>query len=326
MRNLTAAPSYSKRRFKLWDQSHVPFSMRVSGSDAPWIVLFLLPFLIVYTAFTLWPMAATVIYSLYEWNGVRPLAESNFVGLQNYYDVATDGTFQEAFFNTMKFAVINTTIKLPLSFLLAYLLTRNWLWFKRFFRTVFFAPLVVPAAMAGLIFKFLLNPVNGAVNDFLKDIGVIQRSIDFLGDPDLALYSLVLVSVWQIFGQYLIYWMAALSNVPEELYEAAEIDGAGNWQKIRFVTLPVIKPVATVILFLSFVNALKVFGLVVTLTSGGPGNKTNMVAYYIYSQAFQRSPFRYGIASAAALFFGCTVLIAVTIQGYFVRRTQRDAL
>jgi len=130
------------------------------------------------------------------------------------------------------------------------------------------------------------------------------------------------ISVWQIFGQYMIYWMAALQNVPEELYEAAEIDGANEWHKLAYITLPIIRPVAIVILFLALVNALKVFGLVVTLTSGGPGQRTYVVSYYIYNQAFSSTPFRYGYASAVAVLFGVTVLIAVTIQGYFVSKTQ----
>ncbi len=322
----SVSPSAAARqRRSRWDQAGIPISMRVSRKDARWVLVFLVPFLILYSAFTLWPMAATILYSLFDWNGVVPLTESTFVGLGNYARVVSDPVFQESLRNTAVFALLNTILKLPLSFFLAYLLTRQWLWFKRFFRTIFFASLVVPEAMAGLIFKFLLNPTNGAVNDFLKDVGLIDRSIDFLGNPNLVMYSVVVVSVWQIFGQYLIYWMAALANVPEELYEAAEIDGANNWQKIRFVTLPLIKPVAIVIVFLAFVNALKVFGVVVTLTGGGPGHATNMVANYIYTQAFESRPFQYGVASAAALFFGGLVLIAVTIQGRMIRQSQGGA-
>jgi ABC-type sugar transport system permease subunit len=135
--------------------------------------------------------------------------------------------------------------------------------------------------------------------------------------------TLILISVWQIFGQYMIYWMAALQNVEESLYEAAEIDGANEWQKLRYVTLPMIRPIATMILFLSFVNALKVFGLIAATTAGGPGQSTYVVSYFIYNQAFRDLPFRYGYASAAAVLFGVTVLIAVTLQGYFVRRAEQ---
>ena len=177
--------------------------------------------------------------------------------------------------------------------------------------------------MAGLIFTLLLNPANGAVNDFLKDVGTLKRSFDFLSNKYTAMWSVVFVSVWHIFGQYMIYWMAALQNVPEELYEAAEIDGANEWNKLVKITLPVIRPIAVIIGFLAFVNALRVFGLIVTMTAGGPGTQTYVVSYFIYNQAFSDVPFRYGYASSAALFFGVTILIAVTIQGYFVRRAKQ---
>lgn len=294
-------------------------SKKAKGIDFAWIALFLFPFLILYSGFTLYPLAATVWYSLYEWGGSGPLVD--FVGLQNYLDIAQDKSFWLAFWNTIVFAVVNTSIKLPLSLLAAIVLTQKWVWFKRIWRTVFFAPLVIPVALAGLVFDFLLNS-RGALNDVLLAWEVLDRPLDFLGNPDTAMVTIILISVWQIFGQYMIYWMAALQNVPENLYEASSIDGANEWDKLRFITIPVIRPVATIILFLSFVNALKVFGLVAATTEGGPGQSTYVVSYFIYNQAFRDLPFRYGYASAAAVLFGVTVLLAVTLQGYFVRRAQ----
>jgi ABC-type sugar transport system permease subunit len=302
-------------------RKEIPYSQRVQGRNFLWVYAFLAPFLVLYIGFTLWPLLATVIYSFFDWNGSTPLTD--FVGLENYITIARDQSFWLSFWNTLVFAALNTAIKLPLSLFIAILLTRRWMWFKRIFRTVFFAPLVIPVAMAGLIFTFLMNPAFGAINDAVEQFGLVERPINFLG-ADLALLSLTLVSVWQIFGQYMIYWMAALQNVPEELYEAASIDGATEWQKLVHVTIPIIRPVAIIILFLSFVNALKVFGLVVAMTGGGPGQTTYVVSYFIYSQAFQSLPFRYGYASAAAVLFGITVLIAVSMQGIFVRRASGE--
>jgi ABC-type sugar transport system permease subunit len=293
----------------------IPYSQRVTGRTHLWIIAFLAPFLLLYIGFTLWPLLATMIYSLYDWNGATALTD--FVGLGNYVELIQNDIFWSAFGNTLIFAVTNTIIKLPLALFIAILLTRRWVWGKRIFRTVFFAPLVVPVAMAGLIFNFLLDPAFGAVNDALTSLNIVERPITFLG-LRYGMLSIVLISVWQILGQYMIYWMAALQNVPEELYEAAEIDGASEWQKLLFVTLPVIRPVAVIILFLSFVNALKVFGLVVAVNA--PPAATRVVSSFIYNQALSEMPFRYGFASAAAVLFGITVLIAVTVQGYFVRR------
>lgn len=315
-------PMTTRRRWNLFSVFRrtraVPYSQRVTGRDYFWVIAFLLPFLLLYIGFTLWPLLATFIYSFYDWDGSGALTD--YVHLDNYVTIIKDEVFWISFRNTLSFALLNTIIKLPLALFIAILLTRRWLWFKRVFRTVFFAPLVIPVAMAGLIFNFLMNPAFGAINDALQSIGIAEKPINFLG-ADLALLSLTLVSVWQILGQYMIYWMAALQNVPEELYEAAEIDGANEWQKLIYVTLPVIRPVAIIILFLSFVNALKVFGLVVAMR--GPGTSTYVVSYFIYQQAFEDLPFRYGYASAAAVLFGVTVLIAVTTQGMFVRRANQ---
>ncbi|WP_405958880.1 carbohydrate ABC transporter permease [Streptomyces phaeochromogenes] len=131
-----------------------------------------------------------------------------------------------------------------------------------------------------------------------------------------AMLALVLIPVWQVAGQYMIYWMAALQNVPDELYEAAELDGASEWQKFTRITLPLIRPVA-------LVNAMHVFGLVVTLTGGGSGTSTYVVSYFIYKQAFGSMPFAYGYASAAALLFSVMAFLLVTSQGLFVRRAQK---
>lgn len=301
----------------------IPLQYRPIGRDYFWLYLFFTPFVIFYLALVLWPLLATVIYSFLDWDGAHRITWERFVGLKNYLTISKDPIFWKSFRNTVFFAAANTVIKLPLSLFMAILLTRKWMWGKRLFRTIFFTPLIVPVAMAGLIFTILLNPANGAINDFLKDVGILKRSFDFLSNKYTAMWSIVLVSVWHIFGQYMIYWMAALQNVPEELYEAAEIDGANEWHKLIKITLPVIRPIAVIIGFLAFVNALRVFGLIVTMTSGGPGTQTYVVSYFIYNQAFSQVPFRYGYASSAALFFGVTVLLVITIQGYFVRKAKK---
>jgi ABC-type sugar transport system permease subunit len=285
------------------------------------IVLFLLPFLVLYLGFTLWPLLATIYYSFFDWDGIRPLDQ--FVGLGNYTSIVADHVFWVAFGNTLLFAVANTVIKLPLALIVAVLLTRRWLLFKRFFRTVFFMPIVIPVAMAGLVFTYLLNPSNGALDSFLVGTGILKQPIDILGQSRTVMIGIVLVSVWQIFGQYMVYWMAALQSVPEELYEAADLDGCREWEKLLWITLPMIRPVALIITLLALVNALHVFGVVVTLTEGGPGQSSYVVAYYIWNEAFREAPFKYGYASAAALIFGLLAFVFVSTQGLIVRRAER---
>ncbi|HET8841581.1 MAG TPA: sugar ABC transporter permease [Ktedonobacteraceae bacterium] len=288
--------------------------IRRNSSTGFWIFLFLLPFLLLFIAFTLWPLVATIVYSLFDWNGIDALSSQNFVGLGNYQELLHDPLFWQSFWNTLLFALANTVIKLPLSLLLAIVLTRKWLWFKRFFRTVFFVPIILPVALAGQIFTILLNPSNGALDSVLLKIGLLKQPLDLLGNGTTALWMVVLISVWQIFGQYMLYWMAALQNVPEELYEAAQIDRASAWQQLTRITLPVIAPIGIVITLLGLVNALHVFGVVVTLTSGGPGTSSYVLSYYIYQAAFQNLPFRYGYASAAAVLFVVLAALFVLLQ------------
>lgn len=305
------------------EKERISKQSRKRGTTGIWIALFLLPFLVLYGAFTLWPLIATIIYSLFDWGGIGPL--QSFVGLGNYLELLHDPLFWQSFWNTLFFAVANTVIKLPLSLLVAIILTRRWLVFKRFFRTIFFVPIILPVALAGQIFTFLLNPSNGALDSILLKLGLIKQPIDFLGQSSTAMWAVILISVWQIFGQYMLYWMAALQNVPEELYESAQMDGANAWQQFYHITLPMIRPLAVVISLLAVVNALHVFGIVVTLTGGGPGTSTYVTSFYIYEEAFQNFPFRYGYASATAVLFAVLAAIFVAIQSLLSRDSSQQA-
>lgn len=286
-----------------------------------WCYLFILPFVVTFSAFTIWPLVGTVIYSFSHVNGMGKIDQ--FMGIKNYTSLFTDDTFLRSVVNTVFFTLVNTAIKLPLSLFLAILLTRRWLKGKTLFRTGFFLPLVIPSAIVGMIFTFLLNPANGALNAILMQLHLVSRPIDFTGSRWLGMMTVVVVSVWGILGQYMIYWMAALQSVPDEVYEAAEIDGANDWHKLTQITLPIIRPVATIILFLALVNGLNPFDIVYTLTGGGPGSQTYVVSVFIYARAFAASPPNYGVASAASLLFGVCVLIVISVQGYFVTRSQK---
>ena len=290
-------------------------------SDYAWSYLFILPFLILFAAFSIWPIVATIGLSFFRYNGIGPLKD--FVALKNYVQILHDSTFLRAFSNTVIFALVQSAIKLPISLLLAIVLTRSWLKARIIFRTVFFLPLLVPSAIVGMVFHYLLNPANGAINNILMNAGLVTRPIDFLASRWGALATISVIDAWNVIGLYVLYWMAALQNVPEEVYEAAEIDGANEWQKLVWVTLPIIRPIAFVVAFLGFVNALKIFDLVLVMTGGGPGSQTFVMSYYVYVRAFVARPTMYGTASTAAVVFGFAMLLAVSVQGYVVARSQR---
>lgn len=295
----------SRRKFREW----------------AWCYFYLFPFLLFFVAFTIWPMVASVTWSFTDFR--VPGGSTTFIGLQNFRELLNDDLFKRSFVNTLIFGIGNTALKLPLALLLALLLTRKWAVGKTFFRTIYFLPIVVPTAIAGLIFAFLLHPLNGAVPNLLRDAGLISsRDNIFLGSRATAMMSIILVSVWQILGQYMIYWMAALQSVPESLTDAAQIDGATFWQELLYVTLPSIKPLAIIITFLGLVNAFGVFGIVLTLTGGGPGSQSYVTQLWVYDRAFTQMPFRYGYISAGGLLFALFVLVVFALQAVAVRRAQ----
>jgi len=170
---------------------HRPWFQAARDDSRFWIPVFLLPFVVLYCGFTLWPLLATIVYSFFDWDGVQPL--NQFIGVDNYTRILSDPLFWSAFRNTLLFAVLNTVIKLPLTLLAAVLLTRRWLLFKRFFRTVFFLPIILPVALSGLVFTYLLNPSNGALNSFLLEHGLLKQPIDLLGHDNTALLAVILI-------------------------------------------------------------------------------------------------------------------------------------
>ncbi len=286
-----------------------------------WCYLFLTPFLLFFVGFTIWPIVASATWSFTDFQ--VPGGEFTWIGLANYRELLRDDLFKRSFINTLIFGLGNTLVKLPLALLLALFLTRSWVVGKTFFRTVYFLPIVIPTAIAGLIFAFLLHPLNGAVPSVLRDLDLISsRANIFFGSRGAAMTTIIVVSVWQIFGQYLIYWIAALQSVPSSLSDAAQIDGANFWEELFFVTLPSIRPLAIIISFLGLVNAFSVFGIVLTLTNGGPGSQSYVMQLWTYNRAFTETPFRYGYISAGGLLFALFILVVFAVQAVAVRRSQ----
>ena len=292
-------------------------------SDYVWCYVTILPFVIIFGALTVWPIIRTIQFSLYDFNGIGEVTRSTFVGLKNYLTVLKDSIFQKAYLNSWLFTIGQSFIKLPISFLLAVLLTQKWLKLRGIFRTAFFVPWLMPPSIVAMVFNYLLNPSNGAINEFLLQLHLIREPINFLSTGFSGFTTIAFISAWQIMGQYIIFWMAALQSIPDELYEAADLDGASKSQKMRFITLPMIAPMAIIISLLGLTWALGIFDWVQIMTSGGPGTQTYTAYYYVYMKAFAKMPMRYGIASAAGFLFGITVLIVFVFNGRLINFAQR---
>jgi len=279
----------------------------------PWSYVYLAPMGVLLFAFIIYPSFASLGYTLYTWNGVG--APTAFVGLDNFRQVIADPVFWQSFAHTFTYAGVLVPVQITLALILALVLNNPRLRGRTFYRAVYFIPVVMAPAVIGAVVQILLTNFGENVNHLLLQAHLIQGHIDWLGDPHFALSIVIAVGIWNTLGYNLIYFLAALQSVPADLYEAAEIDGAGPVARFAYVTVPMLRAVGLVILILALLGSLQVFDLVQVLTQGGPFFATEVVNTYIYHQAF--SPLNgvqpnVGFASAASFFYGM-VLLALTI-------------
>ncbi|HVL24407.1 MAG TPA: sugar ABC transporter permease [Thermomicrobiales bacterium] len=288
---------------------------------ARWCYLFMLPNLILAAMFTFYPTVMSWYFAFLDWSGFA--SDREWVGLANFRELINDSFFWDAYRRSFLFMVVAVPIQVVLAFIVALVLNDSSYKLGPFFRTVFFLPVVTSAAIIGIVMTFVFSPFNGPVNKALLTSGLIDQPIDFLGDPDTALWTVAGVWIWKWFGITMIYWLAALQVVPQDIYEAARIDGATRWRLHKDITLPMIAPFAVVIVLITIVGALNVFGLVQTMTGGGPYFASEVMEVYIYRNAFGESGIpRLGYASAAALFFGVTVLGLSLLQGWGLKKAN----
>ncbi|MCG5219158.1 carbohydrate ABC transporter permease [Streptosporangium sp. KLBMP 9127] len=288
-----------------------------------WSYVFLIPMILLFGAFTVWPMIASWWYAFFDWDGVG--AATDWVGLGNFTEVLGNEMFWQAFWNSFLFSVVAICVEMPLALLFAILLNNHRLRGRDLYRLALFLPVVATTAVVGIVFAVLFDPAGGVVNDTLTGLGLIDRPINFLGSTTTALPTLMGIDLWKGFGITLIYWLAALQTVPKEIYEASRIDGANSGQQLRYVTLPMLTPIAIVILLLVFQRSLNTFDLVQATTQGGPVRSTDVVPTYIYRYAFD--PFiqapRYGFACAAGVVFGLLTLVITLMQAPLLRHRYK---
>lgn len=264
---------------------------------------FVLPLALVLSAVMLYPVAFSAWISLHDYRLTR-LNDVRWVGLDNYTFIATDPGFLNAMGNTITFVIGAVTLELILGLGLAILLQRL-VRFQNFVRSTLLAPMFITPIAVGLMFRFLLNSELGVISHYLGEIGI---SIDWFG-PQLALFSIILIDVWQWTPFMVLMFLAGLESLPKAPFEAARIDGATAWLTFRSVTLPMLRPVITVAIIIRALDAFKVFEYVFAITRGGPGDATETIMYYIYQAGFRF--FRMGEAAAAAFLLILVILVLV---------------
>lgn len=283
-------------------------SPRTRRGVAGW--LFAAPFLLLFLVF----MAAPVVASLgMSFTDIRsrdlrtPLAVS-FTGLDNYLKLLSDERFLQAAWNTISFVLLGVPLTLAFALAVAIAIDRGITRFRTVFRVGYYLPVVTSIVAVAVVWRFLLQPDSGLVNGALDLVGL--PGPDWLNDQNLALPSLVVMTAWRGAGTIMVIFIAGLQGIPASLYEAAQIDGAGPWQRFRAITLPVLRPVTLFAAVITGIGLLQVFEEPFVMTSGGPLDATLTVAYYTYSQ-FGFGDYGYAAAMSYVLFvviLGLTVL------------------
>lgn len=267
------------------------------------LILFVAPGLLIYTVFLVAPVVQASFYSMSSWNGFG--VPSEFLGYDNYVAVLADPLFWRALGHNLVLITFMFVTVMPLAFGLAVLIADR-IRFAIAFRLVFFLPFVLAEITAGLIWRFLLDGNYGLVAGVLPETFV-------LADPQLALYAVATVMVWKSFGFHLVLFIAGLQQIDRSLYEAADIDGASNWQKTMRITLPLLGPTVALSGFFIVINSLQAFDIVMAMTSGGPARATSTMVHYLYTDAL--SGFRVGFGSAiGVVIFFITLAFALAYQ------------
>lgn len=286
-----------------------------------WCWVFMLPTLLLYILFQGYPIITSAWYSMLDWSGMT--MNATFVGLQNFKELLADPLFKNSVVNSFKYMIFSVPIQLILSLVIAYILTSIIRKGATVFRTMYFIPVITTASIVGIIMIFIFGG-TGPINQVLALLGI--DTINFLGDEKTALFTVVLIGIWKDLGTYMIYWIAALQSVSQDVYEAAKIDGAGKFRTFTDVVFPLILPIGGVITVLCVIGSLKVFDIVQTMTNGGPYFATDVVATFVYRTAYSSttgSP-RLGYASAAALLFGLMVVtigvVLNLVKNYFNKK------
>lgn len=280
---------------------------------------FLLPALLVYAVFALYPMVDGLWLSFFDWDGVSQ--DRNWVGLENYVQIFTqDPVFWRAVQNSVIWVTLSLIIPTTIGLAFAVALDQK-LRGRNAFRAALYLPAVIASIAVATMWSWMYNPIFGIVNATMEALGLEWLIQDWLGDPDVALFSILVAYAWQATGAAMVLFLAGLQNVPTELKEAARVDGANRRQVFRAVTFPALMPTFVVVTVLSIISSLKVFDLVYGMTGGGPAQSTQVLALWSYTQSFTLHDYGNGMAVAMVL-LAVTLVIVIPYYLWMGRRDE----
>lgn len=290
--------------------------MKKHGSLLP----FILPGLLLYISFFVLPCLAALGLSVTDWNGISP--DFKMIGLDNYTKLLTqDDIFRQAFSNNLKYMVFVVFVQTGLSLAFALALGKNTR-MNTFYRSLFFLPTVIASVSVAFIWIFVYDPSLGLLNHTLLNWGLEHWIHSWLGDKNLAIYSLAVIQVWAHTGQVMVIFIAGLHTIPQSLYEVTKIEGATRWQTFRHVTWPLLAPSTTIVVAYTTLQTFKAFDLILATTNGGPSNATEILSLFLYHQAFDN--FKFGYAAASAVLY-MIIIASITLLQFRILATQKVA-
>jgi len=265
---------------------------------------FLIVPLLFYTFFVIAPVFQAAYYSLFNWNGLGPI--TNFIGFKNFVTIFKDSVFLTALKNNFLIIVLSLLLQLPTALILALAIGRR---FKgsTFFRSIFFLPFILSEIIAGTVWTFMYNPQFGLQNTTLVNLIPALKNFSFLGDPKHVFYSIFIVIWWKYFGLHMVIMIAGLQNIPDEVVEAAYVDGVNNFQLNWHIILPLLKPTILISVFFSIIGSLQTFAIIWAMGRGDPVHAAETMVTYLYKFGFLRFSLGYGSSVAIVIFLICLV-------------------
>ncbi len=283
--------------------------------------LFIAPALTIIAVFVLVPLAATLGISLVRMDIFLKGAE--LIGFGHYDHLLKDDKFWNALGNTAYFAAVEVPLQIGVALLVAVFVSRNTR-FRKFMRSMLFLPSVCSLTAIGIMWSFLLDPQSGLYTQYLTELGLPR--LEFLRDPQLAMPTLILMTVWRSFGYTMIILMAAIQNIPDSYYEAAQLDGASGSKQFQHITVPMIIPALSFTVITAIIASLQVFDQIFVTTQGGPLDSTETMVTYIYSTGFSKAPFDLGYSSAISVaLFVVIMIISLSMNRFFLSRESSEA-
>lgn len=269
--------------------------------------LYILPLIVLSFVLVYYCIIDTVVVSFTDWDGMSDVF--GWVGIKNYRKMLTDRVFWTSVWNNILFFFGTVFVQALVGFLLAVLLKKK-LFGSNVFKAIYFLPIAMATSIITAIFRIIMDPTNGSLNQFLRAVHLDGLAQNWLGDPKIALFSVIIVNIFQWMGFSMITYYAGLMSLPDDVYEAAKIDGAGFWRTTFSVTFPMLKGTTNVLIILGIVGSLKTFDLVKLLTDGGPGRATTVMNTYLYEKAFRD----FNAGGAASI--GVAILVIAMIMSF----------